>query len=177
MKKCKRHLLDCAQRAPHTPQTCSLSTYSTLCGSSRCCAWSQDPDIELPDLERELGVHLHRDLDNYLNAPNTEESAAVLKSLPQRLRVERGSAAAAGAGAAPQFSTALVTHVALKAAVFSLQVRRTDSVQMCTLQARQEQGAAVVLLASCTRLGQFTAQLQPCIVLKQLVQSGLASDS
>ena len=87
----------------------------------------QDPDIELPDFQQALGAALAADLDAFLQNPNSDDAATFLAALPTRLRATSGATAATLVSNAPppQFSAPLLTHVALRACLHSLQARRS----------------------------------------------------
>jgi hypothetical protein len=60
----------------------------------------------------------------YLQFPASDDGQAVLRSLPRRLQDAPPSATGGtGLAAPPLFSTSLITHVILRVALFSLQVR------------------------------------------------------
>ena len=46
----------------------------------------QDPNIQMPDLQRELGAALYNDLTTFLQRPYSEEGEKILWALPQRLQ-------------------------------------------------------------------------------------------
>jgi CCR4-Not complex component, Not1 len=131
----------------------------------------QDPDIALPDFQRELGATLYQDLDAYLHSPASEDGRAVLASLPGRLAVVPAGAGGAGgvasvAGAPATVSTALVTHVVLRVALFSLQVRSSVlcSRRVPGVTKLRGPGASVLMAVELFRVWSGRFAVQSCVL-------------
>ena len=112
----------------------------------------------MPDLVRELGASLHRDLGVYLSNPHSEEGDAVLASLPRRL--QSPPAPGAAANQPPAFSTPLLTHVLLRVMQFSLAVRA----RLCCSAADARAAACAAVLAC----GARPPLLLPHVLLRML---------
>jgi hypothetical protein len=85
----------------------------------------QDPAMELPNFQKELGEQLLADVELYLRSPDTEEAQAMLPSLPGRLKAPSEDATAAAFPATPphEFSIPLFNSLMLFICCCHLQVR------------------------------------------------------